>query len=94
MTFPNGSVYAVCSLLPVTVVPVGWSLLCCYPIDMCLDGTIPDSTRYLSIVRKPDDTEVSDSFLLFHVFDYARPYKTQWLTFTESHEVDNRQIGF
>lgn len=84
MVFPNGAIYCVCSLLPVTVVPDGWYLMCCYPIDMTEDGYIPDDTRYLSVIRKPLHDTSDASFVLFHFLDYARPYSSRWLTFTNT----------
>lgn len=84
VVFPAGAVYCVCSLLPVTVVPEGWYLICCYPVDMTEDGSIPDDTRYLSIIRKPFNDSSDDYFVLFHFLDYARPYSSKWITFTNT----------
>lgn len=93
MVFPNGAIYCVCSLFPVTVVPDGWYLMCCYPIDMTEDGYIPDDTRYLSVIRKPLHDTSDAFFALFHFLDYARPYSSRWLTFINTvpavGEVDN-----
>ena len=74
-----GNLYAISSLSPVVGDTKGVSTVySCLPVDMTADGSIPDDTRYLTIVSLPLGWKSND---ILPFFDYARPYVCQWLTY-------------
>lgn len=73
---------------PLSIMPDGWQLLCCYPIDVSPFGYVSETSRFVSLVRNVSAvTDTSDTFFLLRAFDYATPYSSRWIAFSDTNPV-------
>ena len=73
-----GNLFAIVSLSPIVDDSDGCMVYSCTPLDMTPDGDIDEGTRFVTMLSVPPNLKSSDLFVLF---DYARPYSTQWITY-------------